>query len=57
MELLSTGKIAINENKVKVTIDYGSKGNKKTFTWQTPDTDNPLADLATLADAVETESG
>lgn len=58
MELLSTGKIAINENKVKVTIDYKvPTGNKKSFTWQTPDSDNPLDDLATLADAVETESG
>lgn len=58
MELLSTGKIAINENKVKVTIDYKvPTGNKKLFTWQTPDSDNPLDDLATLADSVETESG
>jgi hypothetical protein len=58
MELLSTGKIAINENKVKVTIDYKvPSGNKKSFTWQTPDSDTTLDDLATLADAVETESG
>jgi hypothetical protein len=58
MELLSTGKIAINENKVKVTIDYKvPSSNKKSFTWQTPDSDTPLDDLATLADAVETESG
>lgn len=58
MELLSTGKIAINENKVKVTIDYKvPSGNKKSFTWQTPDSDTTLDDLETLADAVETESG
>ena len=58
MELLSTGKIAINENKVKVTIDYKvPSGNKKSFTWQTPASDTPLDDLATLADAVEAESG
>lgn len=58
MELLSTGKIAINENKVKVTIDYKvPSGNKKSFTWKTPSTDKPLEDLTTLADAVETESG
>ncbi|MGJ0843312.1 major capsid protein [Clostridium tertium] len=58
MELLSTGKIAINENKVKVTIDYKvPSGNKKSFTWNTPDSDTPLDDLATLADAVEAESG
>lgn len=58
MELLSTGKISINENKVKVTIDYKvPSGNKKSFTWQNPETDTPLDDLATLADAVEAESG
>ena len=58
MELLSTGKIAINENKVKVTIDYKvPNGNKKSFTWQNPEADKPLDDLATLADAVEAESG
>lgn len=58
MELLSTGKIAINENKVKVTVDYKvPSNNKKSFTWQTPSTDTPLDDLATLADAVESESG
>lgn len=58
MELLSTGKIAINENGVKVTIDYKvPSGNKKTFTWKTPATDTPLDDLSTLADAVEAESG
>lgn len=58
MELLSTGKIAINENKVKVTIDYKvPNGNKKSFTWQNPEDDKPLDDLATLADAVESESG
>ena len=58
MELLSTGKIAINENKVKVTVDYKvPSGNKKSFTWQSPSTDKPLDDLTTLADAVESESG
>lgn len=58
MELLSTGKIAINENGVKVTVDYKvPSGNKKSFTWKTPSTDTPLDDLASLADAVEEESG
>ncbi|MFQ9674139.1 MAG: major capsid protein [Clostridium paraputrificum] len=58
MELLSTGKIAINENNIKVTMDYKvPNGNKKAFTWQAPESDTPLDDLATLADAVETESG
>lgn len=57
MELLSSGKIAINENKVKVTIDYKvPAANKKSFTWNAPTTDNPLDDLASLADAIE-ESG
>ena len=58
MELLSTGKIAINENKIKVTMDYKvPNGNKKAFTWQAPESDTPLDDLAALADAVEDESG
>lgn len=58
MEVVSSGKVAINENNVKVTIDYKvPTGNKKSFTWKTPTTDTPLDDLATLADAVETESG
>ena len=58
MELLSTGKIAINENKIKVTIDYKVPNrNKKAFTWQAPESDTPLDDLASLADAVENESG
>ncbi|NMF04568.1 major capsid protein [Clostridium beijerinckii] len=58
MELLSSGKIAINENNIKVTIDYKvPSDNQKTFTWKTPSTDTPLDDLTTLADTVETTSG
>ncbi|AGX43959.1 major capsid protein [Clostridium saccharobutylicum] len=58
MELLSSGKIAINENNIKVTMDYKvPSDNQKPFTWKTPTTDTPLDDLATLADAVETTSG
>lgn len=58
MELLSSGKIAINENGVKVTLDYKvPNDNQKSFTWKTPATDTPLDDLSTLADAVETTSG
>jgi len=58
MELLSTGKIAINENNVKVTIDYKVPAdNQKEFTWKTAKTDNPLDDLTALADAVEAKSG
>lgn len=58
MELLSSGKIAINENGIKVTIDYKvPSSNQKSFTWKAPTTDTPLDDLTTLADAVETASG
>lgn len=58
MELLSTGKIKIEENGVKVTVDYKvPAGNQKKFTWSTIDTANPLDDLSTLADAVESSCG
>lgn len=58
MELLSTGKIAINENGVKVTLDYSiPSANKKPFNWSDPATSKPLDDLTTLADAVEETSG
>lgn len=58
MEALSTGKIKIEENGVKVTIDYGvPTGNKKSFNWSNVDTATPLDDLETLAAAVEAESG
>lgn len=58
MELLSSGKIAIDENKIKVTVDYKvPAANQKPFTWKTPASDTPLDDLATLADAIETTSG
>lgn len=58
MEVLSTGKIAINENGIKVTIDYKvPTGNIKSFNWSNLTTSTPLDDLDTLASAVETESG
>ncbi|WP_461206921.1 major capsid protein [Clostridium sp. DL1XJH146] len=58
MELLYSGKIAINENGVKVTVDYKvPTANQKSFTWNAPTTDTPLADLETMAAAVETTSG
>ena len=58
MELLSSGKIAINENKVAITLDYKvPSGNKKSFNWSDPQTANPLEDIKTLADAVEDASG
>lgn len=58
MELLSSGKIKIEENGVKVTIDYKlPSGNKKSFNWSDADTSTPLEDLETLAASIETESG
>lgn len=58
MEALSTGKIKIEENNVKVTIDYGvPKGNQKAFDWSDPAKSKPLDDLETLAAAVEEASG
>lgn len=58
MEALATGKLKIEENGVKVTLDYGlPTGNKKSFNWSDPISSNPIEDLETLADAVENESG
>jgi len=58
MEVISSGKIAINENNVAVTIDYlVPVGNKLPFNWSAPTTATPLIDLETIATAVETESG
>lgn len=58
MEVLSTGKIKVEENGIKVTIDYKvPEDNKKTFNWSNTDTSKPLEDLESLAAAVEEESG
>lgn len=58
MEALSSGKIKIEENGIKVTIDYGvPAANKKPFSWIDSATSTPLVDLETLASAVETTSG
>lgn len=58
MELLSSGKIAINENKVAITLDYKvPNGNKKSFNWSDSSTAKPLEDIKTLSDAVEDASG
>lgn len=58
MELLSTGKIKIEENDVKVTIDYGvPASNKKTFNWSDPTTAKPLEDIKALVKAVKNQSG
>ncbi|NFH48839.1 major capsid protein E [Clostridium sporogenes] len=57
MEVVSTGKLKIEENGVKVTLDYGiPTANKKSFNWTDPATSKPLDDLTTLADAVEDTS-
>jgi hypothetical protein len=58
MEALSSGLIKIEENGIKVTVDYKVPStNKKAFTWNAPTTDKPLDDLETLAAAVEATSG
>ncbi|WP_346890745.1 major capsid protein [Clostridium sp. UBA3887] len=58
MEATSTGKIKIEENGVKVTLDYGvPTANKKSFNWSDAATSKPLDDLETLASAVETTCG
>jgi hypothetical protein len=58
MEAISSGKIAIDENGVAVTIDYlVPAGNKLPFNWSAPTTATPLIDLETLATAVESECG
>lgn len=58
MELLSSGVIKIEENGVKVTLDYGLQTtNKKSFNWSDSSTSKPLEDLETLASAVEAASG
>lgn len=54
MEAISTGKIKIEENGVKVTIDYKvPKNNIKSFDWSDTETATPLDDLSALADVVE----
>lgn len=58
MEALTTGKVKIEENGVKVTLDYSMpSGNKKPFNWSTASSAKPLDDLETLATAVESECG
>lgn len=58
MELLSTGKIKIEENGVKVTLDYNlPTENKKAFNWSNLDTAKPLDDIKALVKAVKDKSG
>ncbi|WP_315168683.1 major capsid protein [Metaclostridioides mangenotii] len=57
MELISSGKLKIEENGVKVTVDYKlPSGNVKTFDWSIP-ASKPLDDIEELATAVEEQSG
>ncbi|WP_338627616.1 major capsid protein [Clostridium baratii] len=58
MELLSSGKIAIDENGVAVTLDYKvPNSNRKSFNWSDSATAKPLEDIQKLAEAVEVTSG
>lgn len=58
MEVLSTGKLKIEENGVKVTLDYGvPSNNKKSFNWSDATNAAILDDLEKLVSAVEGESG
>ena len=58
MEVISSGKIAIDENGVAVTIDYLVPADSKLpFNWSAPTTATPLIDLETIATAVETACG
>lgn len=58
MELLSTGKIKVEENGVKVTLDYKvPTENKKTFNWSAVATAKPLDDIKALVKAVKDKSG
>ncbi|MBZ9608639.1 major capsid protein [Clostridium estertheticum] len=58
MEVISSGKVAIDENGVAVTIDYlVPAGNKLPFNWSAQTTATPLIDLEKIASAVETECG
>ncbi|WP_024614684.1 major capsid protein [Clostridium sp. Ade.TY] len=58
MELLSSGKIVIDENGVAVTLDYKvPNSNRKSFNWSDSATAKPLEDIQKLAEAVEVTSG
>lgn len=53
MELLQTGKITINENNLKFTIDYGVPNeNRKSYTWNSTDVDI-LADIQDMIDTAK----
>lgn len=57
LEALSTGKLNINENGVKATIDYGMPNqNKVAKTWSSG-APNILEDIKTLCDTISTATG
>lgn len=58
MELLSSGKINIDENGVAIKLDYKIPvSNKMNFDWSDPKTAKPLDDIKTLCEAVKETSG
>lgn len=55
MELLQTGKITINENNLKFTIDYGvPKENKVAYTWDNDEADI-LGDIQAMIDIAKSK--
>jgi len=62
MQLLSTGKIAVTDNRQVLDYDYGHpSGNKETLTgtamWSDTTDSNPIADILRWQDAVEEATG
>ena len=54
IDVLTTGKIVLNENNVSMTIDYGvPAGNKKSYDWGSPDHDI-LGDIQEMVDTADT---
>ncbi|MCC0654787.1 MULTISPECIES: major capsid protein [unclassified Clostridioides] len=57
MEVLATGKLKIEENNIKVTLNYGiPNSNVKKFNWKDVNV-KPLEDIEVLVDAVEDAGG
>lgn len=57
MEVLSSGKLAINENGVKANLDYGTPSNHQTSTDWTASTATPLDDIYNWADKIVNDTG
>lgn len=57
MEALATGKLTVDENGVKATIDYGANPvHKKAFTWSTG-TPDILQDITDACDKIVSDTG